>query len=114
MIGPMPATIPDVIQDYQAAHDRHYTDIALAAFTADATVLDDGREHHGSAAIRQWLASAASEYTFTRTLLGAEPLDEGRWLVRNHLEGDFPGGEVDLGYEFALTDGLISRLVIAP
>ena len=54
------------------------------------------------------------EYTFTRTLLGAEPLDDGRWLVRNHLEGDFPGGAVDLRYEFALTDGLISRLVIAP
>ena len=114
MIGPMPATIPDVIQDYQAAHDRRDTDLALAAFTADATVLDDGSEHHGPAEIRRWLAGAASEYTFTRTLLGAEPLDEGRWLVRNHIEGDFPGGEVDLRYEFALTDGLISRLVIAP
>ena len=32
----------------------------------------------------------------------------------NHLEGDFPGGVVDLRYKFTLTDDLISELVIAP
>ena len=110
----MTTSTPDVIQAYQAAHDRRDTDAALAAFTPDAVVLDDGGEHHGTAAVRQWLSTAASDYTFTRTLLGAESLGDGRWLVRNHLSGDFPGGEVDLRYELTLTEGLISRLVIAP
>jgi hypothetical protein len=32
----------------------------------------------------------------------------------NRLEGNFPGGQVDLSYEFQLNDGLIIRLVIAP
>ena len=110
----MTTSIPDVIQTYQAAHDRRDTDAALATFTPDAVVLDDGREHHGTEAVRQWLSTEASEYTFTRTLLGSESLGDGRWLVRHHLAGNFPGGEVDLRYEFTLTDGLISRLVIAP
>ena len=34
--------------------------------------------------------------------------------VTNHLEGDFPGGTVDLRYRFVLRDDLISRLDIAP
>jgi len=34
--------------------------------------------------------------------------------VVNHLEGDFPGGVVDLRYQFALKGDLIAELVIAP
>ena len=77
-------------------------------------VADDGQEYQGSEEIRGWLATAASEYTFTRTLVRAVALAPGRWLVVNHLEGNFPGGVVDLRYEFAFTDGLIFELVIAP
>jgi hypothetical protein len=32
----------------------------------------------------------------------------------NHLEGNFPGGVVDLRYRFVVVDDLISELVIAP
>jgi hypothetical protein len=46
--------------------------------------------------------------------VSAETLDAHRWLVVNHLEGDFPGGVVDLRYQFVLTGALISELVIAP
>jgi hypothetical protein len=34
--------------------------------------------------------------------------------VTNHLEGDFPGGVVDLRYRFLLADNLIADLEIAP
>jgi hypothetical protein len=34
--------------------------------------------------------------------------------VLNHLEGDFPGGVVDLRYKFVLSTELIAELVIAP
>jgi hypothetical protein len=34
--------------------------------------------------------------------------------VTNHLEGDFPGGVVDLRYRFVLAGGLIAELEIAP
>ena len=36
------------------------------------------------------------------------------WIVVNHLEGDFPGGVVDLRYRFVMTGDLIAELVIAP
>jgi ketosteroid isomerase-like protein len=108
------ASLPETVKRYQDAHDRHDTDIALSAFAPDAAVFDDGKEFHGTDEIRTWLTTAASEYTFTRTLVSAEPVDDDTWLVVNHLEGNFPGGIVDLRYRFALRDGLIAELVIAP
>jgi hypothetical protein len=106
--------IPDVVAQYQDAHDRRDVETALAAFTTNATVRDDGHEYHGADEIRDWLARASTEFTYTRTLTGADALNVNSWLVTNHLEGDFPGGVVDLRYRFVLADGLISELEIAP
>ena len=36
------------------------------------------------------------------------------WLVTNHLEGNFPGGEVDLRYQFQLQADRIAELIIEP
>src|SRR5688572_24839749 len=98
--------LPEVVERYQDAHDRHDTAVALAAFTPDARVLDDGHEYRGTAEIDSWLSTAASEYSFTRTFVAAEAVGDGTWLVVNHLEGNFPGGVVDLRYQFALTGNL--------
>lgn len=106
--------LPEVVSRYQAAHDRHDTAVALSAFAPNARVVDDGEEFRGTDEINIWLATAASEYTFTRTLVSGEPVGIDSWLVVNHLEGDFPGGGVDLRYEFTLSGDLISQLVIAP
>jgi ketosteroid isomerase-like protein len=106
--------VPEVIGRYQAAHDRRDLDTALAAFTPDATVVDDGTTYIGAARIRSWLEHAASEFTYTRTLTGFDDVGDGAFVVRNHLEGDFPGGEVDLRYRFQVRDGLIAHLEIAP
>lgn len=110
----MSPTVPDVISRYQDAHDRRDAAEALTAFTPDARVVDDGHEFVGSDAIAAWIVGAASEFTFTRTFVSAEVVAANRWLVVNHLEGDFPGGVVDLRYEFVVTHDLISELVIAP
>jgi ketosteroid isomerase-like protein len=106
--------LPEVVSRYQDAHDRRDTDVALSAFTPDAKVVDDGHEFHGSDEIRKWRATAAREFTFTRRFVSAEVIDAHTWVVVNHLEGDFPGGEVDLRYWFVLTGNLVSELVIAP
>ena len=107
-------SLPESVRRYQDAHDRHDTDVALAAFAPDAAVFDDGKDFHGIDEIRTWLTTAASEYTFTRTLVSADVVDPETWLVVNHLEGNFPGGVVDLRYKFTLRGDLISELVIAP
>jgi hypothetical protein len=107
-------TLPEVIGRYQDAHDHHDTERALSAFAADARVVDEDREYRGADQIRTWLATAAAEFTYTRTLLDVEVVDGDAWLVVNRLEGNFPGGVVDLRYRFALRDGLIAELTIAP
>jgi hypothetical protein len=106
--------MPDVVAQYQDAHDRHDVESALASFTPNAVVKDDGHEYHGRDEIRNWLSGASTQFSYTRTLTGADALDANTWLVTNHLEGDFPGGVVDLRYRFVLTDDLISEIEIAP
>jgi hypothetical protein len=106
--------LPAVVQRYQHAHDHHDADEALATFTTDAVVNDDGHEYRGGVEIRDWLTRASTEFTYTRTLVDAVEIDADTWLVTNHLEGNFPGGVVDLQYRFVVSEGLIRRLDIAP
>ncbi len=107
-------TIPDIIRTYQGAHDRHDITTALSTFAADATITDEGHEYHGTSEIRDWLTKTTTEYRYTRTLLSAEAINHDTWLIRNRLEGNFPGNVVDLRYRFTLAGQLITTLVIAP
>jgi hypothetical protein len=109
--------LPTVIERYQQAHDRGDTPTALATFAPDATVVDDGRRCVGHVEIGAWLTESANAFTYTRTLLSAEaagPDEPGTWLVANRLDGDFPGGTVELRYRFTVVDDLITDLLIAP
>lgn len=113
---PTPNTraVPEAILAYQQAHDRRDVDTALAQFAAEAVVADDGRTYAGLDEIRHFLSSAASEYTYTRTLLAAVEEGEGSWLLTNRLDGNFPGGTVDLSYRFRMSGDRITGLDIAP
>lgn len=110
----MTTHLPEIITTYQHAHDRHDTDAAIATFGPDAAVLDDGRTYTGTDEIRAWLDRTANEYTYTRTLIGMDDHGDGSFTVRSHLEGNFPGGQVDLRYRFEVRDGRIRSLHIAP
>ena len=109
-----PAALPDVIIRYLSAHRAHDIATALTAFASDATVIDEGNTYHSTAAIENWLTRSVSEYTYTIELTGAQEVDTTHYIAMNHLEGDFPGGVVDLRYQFTLRSGLIERLVIEP
>ena len=106
--------LPDVIARYQEAHDRRDTEAALDTFAVNAIVRDDGHEYRGTAEIRDWLSRASVEFTYTRTLITAGNLDANTWLVTNRVEGNFPGGVVDLQYRYVLDDLMIQELDIAP
>jgi ketosteroid isomerase-like protein len=112
--SPGATNVPKAIEAFQMAHDRRDIPTSLAQFAEDASVVDDGRTYDGIAGVESFLSTAASEYTFTRTLVSAVEIAPDHWIVTNHLEGDFPGGQVDLTYEFRLADGLITHLTIAP
>jgi ketosteroid isomerase-like protein len=106
--------MPDAVAEYQDAHDRGDVEAALATFASDAIVTDDGHDYRGPDEIRDWLSRASTQFDYTRTLTGVEAIDDNSWLVSNRLEGNFPGGVVDLRYRFVLAEGLISELEIAP
>jgi hypothetical protein len=110
-----PVQLPAAVALYFDAHDRHDVDAALAQFASDATVRDERRAHAGHHEIRGWLANAGRQYTYTRTFLGAQQQTDATWIVRNRLDGNFPGGTADLAYRFTFhDDGRISELLIAP
>jgi hypothetical protein len=56
----------------------------------------------------------ASVYDYTTKLIGVEAAGEGEYAARVHLEGNFPGGTVDLQYRFTVDGDVIRRLEIAP
>jgi hypothetical protein len=109
-----PAGLPEVVRRYQDAHDERNTDTAVAAFAADATVVDEDHEYRGADEIRFWLSTASQKFTYTRTFLQAEATEADRWVVVNRLVGNFPGREADLRYQFRLRGDRISELVISP
>ena len=109
-----PADLPATVRDYLAAHAARDTEAALAAFAPTAVVVDDGRTYRGTDEVRGFLADAGSEFTYTTDLVAAQRVDADRWTATLHLEGDFPGGVVDLVYRFVLAGGRIAELVIAP
>jgi ketosteroid isomerase-like protein len=107
-----------VICEYLAASDRGDDEAVVRCFTQDAVVVDEGREWRGTAPIRRWRATVATAYQYTVQVTGAEVLGEADGAERHdvylHLDGNFPGGEVDLRNRFALRDGRIARLEIVP
>ena len=109
-----PDELPDTVTRYLSAHRAHDTAAALSAFTDDATVTDDGNTHNGTPAIENWLNRSSTEYTYTVELTAAHKTDATRYTATNRLEGNFPGGIVDLRYQFTLRDGHIEHLVIEP
>ncbi|GAB2597600.1 nuclear transport factor 2 family protein [Microlunatus antarcticus] len=85
----------------------------IDVFTPDAVVVDDGRTYRGRDAVRTWLTGAASEFTTTSTRLSAEQAGTTATVVVL-LEGDFPGGRVELTHTFELgPDGLVRALSIS-
>lgn len=109
----MSIELPSPIGRYFAA-DKGSDPASLAAcFTPNATVIDEGNTYAGHEAIRQWLANASTQYTYT-----VEPFalahHDGRIIVTSHLVGNFPGSPVDLRYIFALEGDLIAALEIVP
>ena len=77
-------------------------------------VVDDGTTYRGTEEIRRFLSQAGAEFTFTTPRVGAERTDGAHWVAIHHLEGNFPGGVVDLRYRFVLDGDRIAELVIAP
>jgi ketosteroid isomerase-like protein len=109
-----PSQLPELVSSYLVAHQARDLDTAVGYYTDDATVIDEGNVYQGPDEIRAWLSTAASEFTYTIELTGAQRIDDQHYVAIHHLEGNFPGGVVDLHFTFTLRDGRISKLTIEP
>ncbi|MDN3494876.1 hypothetical protein QL996_02965 [Planococcus sp. APC 4015] len=107
-------TVPQVIARYMVAQGDGTDSTTIAqAFTSDAHVNDEGIDYNGEEGLRAWLNKTAGEFTYTTTLTGQRQDGPDKWTVIAHLEGDFPGGVVDLPFRFTLRGDKISKLIIA-
>ncbi|MFJ6725394.1 nuclear transport factor 2 family protein [Streptomyces sp. NPDC091281] len=106
--------LPEAITRYLTGRAAKDAPAAAPAFAPHGTVTDDGRTYEGIKAITRWLGQTDTEYSYTTTLTGAERDAPDRYTVHQRLEGNFPGGRVDLHCRFVLAHGLISELRIAP
>jgi hypothetical protein len=106
---------PDAVRAYLALTIAGDRTAAIVAFAGGAHVTDDGHRHDGVTAVRAWLDRPAGDYTFTTTPLSAKSTSDSEAVVACRVEGNFPGGLVDLDHRFTLDETRrISRLVIEP
>lgn len=104
----LPAIVTDYFERMTATDKAPVVDV----FSPDATVRDDGHTYRGRDEILAWLTGAASAYTTTSTRLSTRR-DGATTVIRILLEGDFPGGRVELTYVFEVgADGTIDALSI--
>ena len=109
-----PDALPRVITTYLLARQARQAESAVAQFTSDGLVTDEGNTYAGSENIASWIATAASEYTYTVDLIQVRQVDSDHYDLLQHLEGNFPGGVADLHFRFGLRDDKIAQLVIEP
>lgn len=107
-----PTQLPAPVLDYLDARDEDRHADARALFAPDASVLDEGRTHHGIDKIGAWIERSSSEYEYTATRIGQRVDGASSVTVQIRLDGNFPGGTVTLHYQFALDGDRITRLEI--
>ncbi|WP_394769636.1 hypothetical protein [Lacisediminihabitans sp.] len=108
------AALPGVVSAYLERSQGADPGAAASLFAPAATVTDGGTHYAGRSEVLDFLQRAATEFEYTSTLIGAER--DGRVATAiNRLEGNFPGGIVELRYRLTLNAGgtTIDRLVIS-
>lgn len=108
----MTIEIPAAIATFIDATNRGDSDAFAAAFSADATLVDWGREFHGHSGVRAWDRTdnigVHAHFDLVDAKLGAEP---DSYIVTLTVSGDGYNGTGPM--TFQLRDGLISHLTIA-
>lgn len=106
----MPDLVPDVVNRYFVALNSNDREGLLALFTPDAVVVDEGQTWRGTSEIRTWVGDVAFKFQYTAEVLGVEAAGDGNYVAHVRLEGNFPGGTVELNVRFDVDEGQIRRL----
>jgi hypothetical protein len=91
-----PPDVPEIIERYFRVAVDPDREQYFAIFADDATVEDEGEEHHGIAAIRAWKSTVPK---VVYTIADVQAID-GATVVTAEVSGDFPGRPVALTFSF--------------
>jgi hypothetical protein len=105
--------LPSSVARYLAAAVADRAAIVGSVFAADATVHDEGHNHVGIDAVREWISGVTSQFSFTSTV-DEVVLDGNHITALITYRGDFPGSPVQLHNHFTVGNGLITDLDIRP
>ncbi len=108
----MKPDLPEILDRYFAAQNRHDIDAMVACFASDAAVRDEGRDLVGTRAIRAWKEETSAKYR-----ISAEPIEcrveDDRTIVLVKVSGNFAGSPASLTYRFGFSsDGRIGALEV--
>ena len=107
----MNTKLPQAITNYFQASNAHNPDGVVDAFTDNALVSDESREHRGSAAIREWSEETLSKYKPNADLIDQTGTGD-KMVVTAKVSGTFPGSPAQLRFAFTLEDDKIGALLI--
>jgi hypothetical protein len=107
----MAVELPGLLADYLSATNAHDVAAMSAAFTVDSLVKDEGREHRGLAAIREWMKETIEKYDYRVEPIESSQMDR-KTVVLVSISGTFPGSPITLQYEFTIKGQKITRLEI--
>lgn len=107
----MAIELPQPIDEYVDASNRHDVPAILSCFADDATVQDEGGTLRGKAAIQGWIEKTIEQYKFQFKPLYAE-VGDAEVVVSVEVSGTFDGSPVTLDYRFGVENNKITSLSI--
>jgi len=107
----MKIKLPQIIEEYVAASNRHDVKAILSCFSDEAIVRDEGETLRGEKAIEGWLTKTIEKYKFHFKPLGVKD-DATGTIVAVEVSGTFDGSPVTLDYHFTIKNDKISFLTI--
>jgi len=107
----MSVDLPTPIALYITTENRGDTDALSQCFAEHAVVRDEGQTIKGLAAIKRWKAETRKKYQHTIEPLASAQKD-GKTIVTNRLNGNFPGSPIELEFVFTLDGDKIASLEI--
>ncbi len=103
--------LPEILDRYFDAQNRHDIDALVACFQPDAVVHDEGRDIIGTEAIRAWKIETSAKYSVTAKPVETR-LEDGKTVGVATVSGNFKGSPANLTYRFGLNGAGIHSLAI--